>query len=1126
MALPPFPVRQRDRTAGKSPEERFVRFYPTMLALAFWSASVAAECKDWAARLVTAQGRVEMQAASQGAWLPAEAGQNVCPGDRIRTLKQSRASLQLANQTYLSLDQSTVVVFSHVEADKPSWIELLTGSLFARSRTPKSLDIRTPFINAAIKGTEFMVTVGSGKGEVTVFEGEVEASNAAGQVTVTGGHTAFAASGEAPRTELALRPEDAVQWALYFPPLLDYAALRRETDNPALSEAARLYVAGQLHEALDTLDRVPATDRDAEYTAVRASLLMSVGRVDEAEPLLAAYTGPRRAPAIIDALRSVIALARNRKTEALAFADTALRTDPESAAAWIARSYALQAAFDLDQALEAADRAAALNPDNALVQAHRAELLASLDRWTEARRVVERATQLGPHQSRPWVVKGFAELRDNDVAEAQASFRKAAGLDPADPMARLGLGLAAIRRGDLPEGTADLEMAASLDPGDSLIRSYLGKAYYEQKRNAVSEKQFELAEKFDPKDPTPWFYDAIKKQTENRPVEALHGLQKAMELNGNRAVYRSKLALDEDLAARGAALGRIYSLLGFQPRALVEGWKAVAEDPTDYTAHRLLSDSYWALPGQDIARRSELLQSQLLQPINITPVQPRLAEGNALILGGLGPADLSLNEFNPLFQRNRFGLLASGLVGNNGTYSDEVVHSGLWDDFSYSLGQFHYQTEGYRRNNDIDENLYTAYVQGRITPELNLQAEYRHHERETGSQSWFFAPNPFLESVLANARGRTESDTYRFGMHVTPSAHSDLLGSFIHIDQSASNRSFPIDPPTLDSHEGNSGEVQYIQRHEQIKTLLGGGYYAVERNTRILDSGYRDRNEQGFGYLYSHIRYPEAVTWTVGVSADFYDYESGFLGADAVQRFRTVNPKFGVLWNVTPDTVVRGAGFRTLKRTLITDQTLEPTQIAGFNQFFDDLNGTDATRWGIGLDHRFDPDLAGGAEISRRDLQVPAIDLPAVNRREWLYRGYLLWTPHPRWAGTLEYFRENFHNAADFGPLDTETQTLPASVSYFDPAGWYAKFRASYFYQKAYLGTGPDSDDAVFLDLALGYRLPQRYGIFEVQLQNLLDQNYRYEGPQNRMTNKLDGTTPGLPFPPEFTISARFTLAL
>ena len=104
--------------------------------------------------------------------------------------------------------------------------------------------------------------------------------------------------------------------------------------------------------------------------------------------------------------------------------------------------------------------------------------------------------------------------------------------------------------------------------------------------------------------------------------------RQAIELNDDRAVYRSQLLLDSDLAARSASLARIYSDLGFQDLALVEGWKSVNTDPADYSAHRFLSDSYSVLPRHEIARVSELLQSQLLQPININPVQPHLAESN------------------------------------------------------------------------------------------------------------------------------------------------------------------------------------------------------------------------------------------------------------------------------------------------------------------------------------------------------------------------------------------------------------------------------------------------------------------------------------------------------------------
>ena len=70
------------------------------------------------------------------------------------------------------------------------------------------------------------------------------------------------------------------------------------------------------------------------------------------------------------------------------------------------------------------------------------------------------------------------------------------------------------------------------------------------------------------------------------------------------------LLLDEDLAARSASIGRIYQDLGFQQLALVQGWKSVNTDPTNYSAHRFLADSYSVLPRHEIARVSELLQSQ------------------------------------------------------------------------------------------------------------------------------------------------------------------------------------------------------------------------------------------------------------------------------------------------------------------------------------------------------------------------------------------------------------------------------------------------------------------------------------------------------------------------------------
>ena len=82
-----------------------------------------------------------------------------------------------------------------------------------------------------------------------------------------------------------------------------------------------------------------------------------------------------------------------------------------------------------------------------------------------------------------------------------------------------------------------------------LIRSYLGKAFHEEDRDEFAGPQLELEKNQDQNDPTPWLYGAIRKQTGNRPIESLYDLNKSIELNDSRAIFRSKLLLDQNRVA-------------------------------------------------------------------------------------------------------------------------------------------------------------------------------------------------------------------------------------------------------------------------------------------------------------------------------------------------------------------------------------------------------------------------------------------------------------------------------------------------------------------------------------------------------------------------------------------------
>ena len=132
---------------------------------------------------------------------------------------------------------------------------------------------------------------------------------------------------------------------------------------------------------------------------------------------------------------------------------------------------------------------------------------------------------MAPDRARTNMVLGFAALARVDTAGRQDRLRACNRARVRQPLARLGLGLAKIRDGDLEGGRGDIEIAAALSPEDPIIRSYLGKAYFDERREPLPAAQFDLAEKSIPWIPTPWFYDAIRKQTLNRPVEALRNTE-------------------------------------------------------------------------------------------------------------------------------------------------------------------------------------------------------------------------------------------------------------------------------------------------------------------------------------------------------------------------------------------------------------------------------------------------------------------------------------------------------------------------------------------------------------------------------------------------------------------------
>jgi tetratricopeptide (TPR) repeat protein len=1080
--------------------------------------ALAAAQEDWVAKVVSVQGTVESLRVGETQWQAVQLDDTFQSGDQLRTLDRSRADVSMLGQSVFRLSANTTITVEAVQARRSAVVELLKGVAHFFSRAPRHLEVRTPVAVAAIRGTEFFISAEADQTLLSVFEGKVVAANEAGSLVLNSGQSAVAEAGKAPVLRVVAHPRDAVQWALYYSPVIYI----RPEEFPAgtgwqgmVRRSVEFYLQGDLQKAFDSLKNVPETIRDPRFFTYRAHLLLAVGRVDEANADIerALRLAPNDSNAL--ALQTIIAVVQNDKDKALSLARRAVASAPDSATARIALSYALQARFDLEGARASMQKAVELEPTNALAWARLAELQASFGDLSKALKAARRAVKLEPDLARTQTVLGFAYLTQVKTDHAKAAFHKAIALDQAAPLPRLGLGLAIIRDGDVHAGGRQIEIAVSLDPNNSLIRSYLGKAYYAEKRVKLDEREFNTAKKLDPSDPTPWFYSAIAKQTTNRPVEALHDLQKSIELNNNRAVYRSKLLLDSDLAARSASLGRIYSDLGFQQLALVEGWKSVNTDPTNYSAHRFLADSYAVLPRHEIARVSELLQSQLLQPLNITPIQPRLAESNLFLISAQGPGTLSFNEFNSLFNRNGVAVQASGLVGEHDTLSGEGIFSGIAGKASFSVGYSHFETDGFRANADQEDDILNAFVQVELNPKTSLQGEFRYRKTNSGDLQLNFFP----DDILTNFRQEAETYGVRIGARHAFSPDSILLGSVIYQNRDDSLHDEPPFLVSFDSEsngqESMSAELQYLFRSRYVNLVGGTGYFNIDSKRLVTvvfnqpsgpftSSTPRDLDVNHTNvYLYSYLNFLKTVTFTLGFSADFFDTDN-----TASEDRDQFNPKFGIIWNPWPSTTLRAAVFRVLKRTLITNQTLEPTQVAGFNQFFDDLDSTESWRYGVALDQKFSSTIYGGMEFSKRDPNVPLFlvtpttsQLLRVDWNEILGRAYLFWAPHPWLAlsGEYQYERAEEDNRLNFGFEEVTTHRVPLGVRLFHPSGFSLSLRGMYVHQDGKFqprGSAccmPGEDDFWIVDAALSYRLPKRYGFITVGATNLFDHEFKYQ---------------------------------
>ena len=1036
--------------------------------------------------VIALDGQVSAVARGGGA-VQLSPGTAICPGDRIETGDASGIDIRFDAKDSVTniLSNSTIAI---ALPDDDVDLTLVGGLMRFISSVRTIFVVRTPQTDAGIDGTEAMLAVtGANRATlVLIREGvvtETDRRDTNRKLSLAPGEASFSADGVALRRAepdnvpaafrpYLLAPERAADWAVYYPPIL--------------------------------LGQGGATVR-------RAAALLDAGEPVRAQAVLQGYAGPDQAAAL--ALQSMIAVFTNRPSVGLDLARQSVAANSGLGAGHVAESYALQAAGRIEDARDAARRATEAAPGDAYAWARLAELELTLGNRRAARRAAEQSLAIRP-TALAHAVQGFSLLSAKENDAARAAFDAAIKIESEAPLPRLGLGLSLINDGDIAAGRRELEAAASLDPQRAQLRGWLGRAYALEGLGKKALSQYGLGQEMDPDDPTAWLFEAEGLFAANRPVEALAAVNTAEKKGKGRATLRGRDGLGEDAATRATAEGRIFDVLGFNDQAVQAGARAVDADPTNPGAHRFLADVYRARPGFEIAETSERLLADLFLGPSNDPIQLDLAEADLALRTGSGAARVSFNEFSPLLTPDGFRALIGASIGSNGTWSDNVSLTLKEGKFSIGFAQYHYESEGFVSNNDVRHDIVAMQVRAEPVPGVSFFAEAKVRKSKNGDLRLTAAGT--VEPAL---RSDYERQSVRLGAHLELTDWLDLIAvgtvAKTEFGESNASSSFGITSTTDEQREmtGADFQLKFIGKHGPFRFEIGGsalvdsgkGTFALgtvfpqlfqgfcfvgvpdNGNCVLTTTSPLDTFDRHYaGYFYTHVDPAEWVSVTLGASVERLKTE--------VFEDTVVNPKVGFILKPFDGVALRGAYVHTLKRPYILDQTIEPTALGGFNQFFDDEDGTRARMFAGGIDLQpFDNFWLGG-EVVHRKLETP---LAVFNAGSGTFEGTEM-----RWRGYANAtFFDAFAVSTGFEYTDVEsdlvrrtgkitTTKVPVSVSYFHNSGAFANVTGTWLRQKITdtSNSGASSSDSGFLmDFVVGYRLPKKRGVFSFEVQNVFD---------------------------------------
>ena len=1060
------------------------------------------------AKIVSVEGTVEVLSQGSSNWQPAYPEQPLYPGDTVRTGADGKAFVRTSDESLINLSRHSRLIFEQV-ASNAGWLpasisgffksiyEFCSGengeegemSFFNKNRNV-DIDFKTPLVRASVRGTGFTLKVKSqadctalpnDRSVLTMLEGRVNAINVQNErdrLLAETGDRVIAEFGKALQLErLQITPEDAVQWALFIPPLFEQQDIAHLND-PALAQA--------LQNAYDSV-------RTGEVLPARNTLSALVEQYPQQSSVWRLF--------------SLTNLALNRKQEALLTAQRSTETAPGSAAAWITLSYAYQALFDLKNAETAVQWALIQEPDHVLALVNLSRLQFGRDDINNAWKTMQTALKLAPEEAEVHNLRGFLLLAKQDTSTAVDALQNAIRLNSRLAEPHLGLGLAYMRQGKEKDALQEIATAVLLEPRRSLFLSYWAKMLYQLKRYDKALDMLELARRYDPQDPTPLLYEGLILRDLNRPTAAIQALNNAIRLNDRRAVYRSRFLLDRDLAVKNADLSELYKQLGFNAWAKNKATASVKQDYFNASAHNFLAgvlaeqdDRAWPQAGEALLGR--LLQSGSINSFNTyndyTALleQPEVNGSFSITHGNHDRFDSQLLAYGSL-PKNRiaFGAAATYLNNNGWRGNDEDRFEDLtgilkWDlsdsdSLLFSVSHFRQQLDG-ERFTRLEFDALADPAEFVDSDSTQLELGYRHHFGPKSDFLLFFSWLDFDSTQRDHSELRL-SDTRSFDTFITTDFESPYY----------------------------QAQAQYMVGTGNHQLLAGTLHYWIDNRSdgviddRLLDENgqilsqelvpFASRSETRFQSYYVQDIWTPTPQWTIEAALHFE--KSDIDTSTNTFTEKELNPRFGVIWSPTEQNTFRVAAFRYLLPRI--SARLDPMDVAGVTLFRNSLEGSLAQEanfvwereWDSGFlsTNLFYQELEFSIEEDTVEGNQKGLEIELNQLLPWQGMGL---SARYRYLDMenddILKLIEAFQPFSDDPVLtDRQEHQFTLGLNYLNPKGFSAGLTQTYRSINSVNEDRPDEDIWV-TDFRIGYEFSDKRGAFDLEVRNILDREFNW----------------------------------